>query len=194
MSFDEIVGHYIREYRDRARAEMRFFEIQRSPSAAIRKAALCELPSGKRHPHQRRIPRTLLEDAEGRLQGISRKLSNAADFAALHRLIEKEIGGIKGVGALTVYDIAHRIGAHFKRWPERVYLHAGTRTGARVFNISGDPFDPKTLPKAFLRLAPSEIEDCLCIYKDELRGGAHTRTARRKFGCVVAVRQRCAWE
>jgi hypothetical protein len=194
MTLDEIVSDYIREYRDRARAEMRFFEIQRSPSMAIRKAALCELPSGKRHPHQRRIPGVLLENVEAILQGIARKLAGAADFAALHRLVEKEIGEIKGIGALTVYDIAHRIGAHFKKSPERVFLHAGTRTGARVFNIRADSFEPKILPKAFLRLAPSEIEDCLCIYKDELRGGAHTRTVRRKSGCVVAVRQRCAWE
>jgi len=56
MTLEEIVSDYIREYRDDARAQMRFFEIQRSPSAVIHKAALCELPSGKRHPHQRRIP------------------------------------------------------------------------------------------------------------------------------------------
>lgn len=172
MTLDEIVSDYIREYRDRARAEMRFFEIQRSPSAAIRKAALCELPSGKRHPHQRRIPGALLEQVEGRLQGIGRKLSKAADFAALYRAVDDEIGGIKGIGALTVYDIAHRIGAHFRKSPDRVYLHAGTRAGARVFDISGDSFDPNILPKPFSRLAPSEIEDCLCIYKDELRGGS----------------------
>jgi hypothetical protein len=194
MTFEEIVSDYIREYRDDTRKEMRFFEIQSSPSAAIRKAALCELPSGKRHPHQRRIPGVLLEQVEARLQGIGRRLARAASFAALHRAIDGEIGGIKGIGALTVYDIAHRIGAHFNKSPERVYLHAGTRTGARVFNISGDSFDPKILPNAFLRLAPSEIEDCLCIYKNELRGGTHMRTARRKSGGVVAIRQRCSWE
>jgi hypothetical protein len=194
MTFGEIVSDYIREYRDDARAEMRFFEIQCSPSAAIRKAALCELPSRKRHPHQRRIPKTVLEQAEVRLQAIGRKLANAGDFAALHGLVEGEIGSIKGIGALTAYDIAHRIGAHFGKAPRLVYLHAGTRTGARVFNISGDSFDPRILPKAFSRLAPSEIEDCLCIYKDELRDGAHSRTARRESRCAVAVRQRCVWE
>jgi hypothetical protein len=57
MTLDEIVSHYIGHYRDHARAEMRFFEIQCNPSAAIQKAALCALPSGKRHPHERRIPR-----------------------------------------------------------------------------------------------------------------------------------------
>lgn len=187
MTLDDIVSDYIRDYRDDARKEMRFFEIQRGRSAAIRKAALCELPSGKRHPHQHRIPGALLEQVEARLQGIGHKLARAADFAALHRAVDNEIGQIKGIGALTVYDIAHRIGAHFKKSPERVYLHAGTRTGARVFNISGDSFDPKILPKAFLRLAPSEIEDCLCIYKDELRRGAYVR---RNSGCGVARRQR----
>lgn len=95
------------------------------------------------------------------------------------------------IGALTVYDIAHRIGAHFRKAPRLVYLHAGTRTGARVFHISGDSFDPKILPKAFSRLAPSEIEDCLCIYKDELHDDTHSRAASRKSGCAVALRQQC---
>ncbi len=194
MTLDEIVSDYIRECRDDARAERRFFEIQRSPSAAIRKATLCELPSGKRHPHQRRIPKTLLEQAEARLQAIGRKLAKAADFTALHQLVEDEIRSIKGIGALTVYDVAHRIGARFGKAPRLVYLHAETRTGPPVFNLSGDSFDPRILPKTFSRLAPSEIEDCLCIYKDDLRDGAHSRTGRRKSGCVVAVRQRCAWE
>ena len=194
MTLNGIMSDYIHNYRDAARSEMRFFEIQRSPSAAISKAALCTLPSGKRHPHQRRIPKALLEQAEARLQAIGRKLAKAADFSALHRLVEDEIGSIKGIGALTVYDIAHRIGAHFGNAPRLVYLHAGARRGAWIFNISGDAFDPKILPKAFSRLEPSEIEDCLCIYKDELRDGTSSRAVRRKSGCAVAVRQGCAWE
>lgn len=194
MTLDEIVSDYIREYRKRAHTEMRFFEIQPSPSAAIRKAALCQLPSGKRHPHQRRIPGALLEQVEARLQGIARKLAGAANFDELHRLVKNEIGSIKGIGALTVYDIAHRIGAHFGKEPRLVYLHAGTRVGARVFDIGGDFFDPRILPKAFSRLAPSEIEDCLCIYKDKLGNETLSRNAHRKPGCAVAVRERRAWE
>jgi hypothetical protein len=191
MTFDEIVTDYIREYRDHARKELRVFEIQRSPSEAIRKAALCELPSGKRHPHQRRIPRALLEQVEGRLQGIGRKLARATNFDDIHQVVEDEVGGLKGIGALTVYDIAQRIGAHFRKLPQRVYLHAGTRTGAQTFGISGDSFDPKVLPMAFSRLAASEIEDCLCIYKDDL--GADSRS-RRISGCGVARQERDCWE
>ncbi len=184
MRLDEIVSDYIREYRDEARKETRFFEIQRRPSEAIRWAALCELPSGKRHPHQRRIPSALLEQVEARLQATGRSLAKAPDFAALHRRVEEQIGGIKGVGDLTVYDIADRIGAYFGKAPERVYLHAGTRIGARAFDIRGDLFDPKILPQPFSRLAPSEIEDCLCIYKDELRDG-HGHNRRHKSGAVL---------
>jgi hypothetical protein len=36
---------------------------------AVREAALSRLPSGKRHPHQRRIPLRVLHMAERRLQG-----------------------------------------------------------------------------------------------------------------------------
>src|SRR5206468_10453969 len=135
MTLEEIVSDYIRRYRNDARTEMRFFEIQRSASAAIRKAALCQMPSRKRHPHLRRIPGAILEQVEARLQGIGRKLVGAADFHELYGLVEDEIGSIKGIGALTVYDIAHRIGAHFGKAPRLVYLHAGTRFGARVFDI-----------------------------------------------------------
>lgn len=187
MTLDEIVSDYIRTQRPYTGQEMMDFATEPSPSAAIRRAALCETKGGKRHDHQRRIPRALLEHVEAKLQAIRRKLSNAADFAALHSLVEAEIGSIKGIGALTVYDISHRIGAYFRKAPERVYLHAGVRVGARVFGISGNSFDPKILPKPFSRLAPSEIEDCLCIYKDELRGGARSR---RTSGCAVAIRPR----
>jgi len=150
MTPDRIVDDYIRDYRHRARAEMRFFKIQRSPSKAIRKAALCILPSGKRHPHQRRIPKALLEKAEARLQAVGRKLENASDFAALYDLVKQQIGGMKGIGELTVYDMAHRLGAYFRKTPEHVYLHGGTRTGARAFGMTGDLVDPKNAARFVL--------------------------------------------
>lgn len=187
MTLEQIVSNYIRDYRGDARKEMRFFELQLNTGEAIRKAALCKLPSGMRHPHQRRIPKVLLEQVETRLQEISRKLAKATSFTALHQAVADEIGNMTGIGALAVYDIAHRIGAHFRRSPERVYLHAGTQIGARALGISGNSIDPRILPKPFSRLAPSEIEDCLCIYKDELRGGVRDRAAS---GCAVAQSQR----
>jgi hypothetical protein len=170
MTFDEIINDYIREYRDDARAEICSFKKERSRSDAIRRAALCLLPDGKRHPHQCLIPKPLLELAEARLQAARKRLARAVDFESLHQVVEAEIGSIKGIGALTVYDIAHRIGAHLGKAPTLVYLHRGTRTGAAVLEFRGHTLDPTMLPAAFSRLTAAEIEDCLCIYKDELQG------------------------
>ena len=190
MTLDEIVDDYIRTQRAYARAEMMAFANETSPSEAIRRAALCEKSNGKRHDHQRRIPKRLLEEVETKLQGIRRKLSNAADFATLHTLVHEEIGSIRGIGALTVYDVAHRIGAYLGQSPKYVYLHAGVKVGARALGIGCDSFDPKILPKPFARLAPSEIEDCLCIYKAELMGAARNNPLRSS-GCAVTRRPRC---
>jgi hypothetical protein len=185
----QIVEAYIRDYRPFTRHEMNTFKREASASTAISRAALCRMEDGKRHPHQRRIPKIVLEQTEARLQAIRRKLAQAPDFAALHSLVKSEIKSIRGVGALMVYDIAHRIGAYFGKAPERVYLHAGTRVGARVLGITGDSFDPKVLPKEFACLAPSEIEDCLCIYKAQLKGGAQKNSSSPD--CVIPKRSRC---
>ena len=182
MTLSEIVAAYIREHRGGTRAEMRFFEIQRSPTMAIQKAALCVLPSGKRHPHQHRIPGAVLELAEARLQEVQGQLRRAESFDALHRIIAERIGNIRGIGALTVYDITHRIGTHFSKHPRLVYLHAGTRKGAMYFGIKGDAFDPAILPKPFLRLQPYEIEDCLCLYKKEFGVDGRARPVQACIG------------
>ena len=42
MTVAEIVSDYILQYRLQAREEMQYFENEPSPSAAIRRAALCE--------------------------------------------------------------------------------------------------------------------------------------------------------
>jgi len=192
MTLDEIVDDYIRLYRPAARQEMREYRRERSAQAAIRRAALSEMLNGKRHPHQRRISRKILETAEAELQRIKAKLSKATDFAALHKLVQEAILGIDGVGPLAVYDIAHRIGAYFRSAPEHVYLHAGTKVGAWALNMGGDSVDPKILPAPFSRLTPAEIEDCLCIYKNELRAprvrrGAGNSPFRVVRACLLPV-------
>jgi len=189
MSADEIVSHYITHYRDAASAEMRFYQIHSSASAAIHKAALCILPSGKRHPHQRRIPKVVLEKVEARLQLAEKKLAKTSDFAVLHELVERETSSIHGIGALTIYDISHRLGAYFGHVPELVYLHAGTKSGAALLGLKGDSIDPEELPGAFSRLTCAEIEDCLCIYRNDLLKARRTQKSscrsQRKSICYL---------
>lgn len=83
------------------------------------------------------------------------------------------IGRVRGIGPTTVYDVSLAIGAKFGLEPELIYLHAGTLDGARAIGLSvrglrALPMD--AFPSAFRRLRPYEVEDCLCIYKHELRG------------------------
>lgn len=167
MKHELIVQHYLRYFRGRAREELDFYVGQPSLLAAIREAALCRLSNGHRHPHQYRIPLGALVSAERRLQRDIKQLEASASFSELHARVERLIGPIKGIGELATYDIAHRIGAFLKLAPDTVYLHAGTRKGARKLNLKGKSLHPSEFPKEFNVLTPAEIEDCLCIYGDE---------------------------
>lgn len=78
---------------------------------------------------------------------------------------------IKGIGELTEYDIAFRIGKCLGKCPDKVYLHAGTREGAE--KLKGKKIKDKYLArKAFeefeyLADAPiCQIENFLCVCKD----------------------------
>lgn len=124
-----VTKSYIARFRVAARRELHFYGTQKALGAAIRLAALSRTPHDKRHSHQRRIPQQVLEAAERRLQALSARLRKTRSFAELHRVISDEIGSIRGIGDLTIYDVAHRIGAYLGHEPEAVYLHAGAREG-----------------------------------------------------------------
>ncbi len=170
-TYRTIVARYIRDHRAPAAAEMRYYASQPSLRKAVELAALAVTCHGKRHAHQRRIPRKVLQKAKARLTPMRLDLYHS--FHALHAAIDQRIRSIPGVGPLMVYDIATRIGAYLRRQPEYVYLHAGTRDGARILGLAAGAFiDPAALPSAFKRLSPREIEDCLCIYRDFLDNAA----------------------
>ena len=97
-------------------------------------------------------------------------VGNFRSFGELHDAVDAAIGKFKGIGELTVYDIAVRIGAFLRLEPEVVYLHAGTRAGASTLGLGrgATVLRIDELPAPFRRLRPREIEDCLCIYKSQL--------------------------
>ena len=171
-----IVRDYIRTRRESAKRELRFFEIQRSLGDTVRLASLAQGPGGKRLSHQRRIPGRVLNRVREVLESALTDLGASSNFDELHARIAALIGHIPGVGELMVYDTALRIGAKLGVEPDYVYLHAGTRTGARALGI--DPKQKKVplaaLPVAFRKQRAAEAEDVLCIYKEQLRDlGSH---------------------
>jgi hypothetical protein len=157
-------------WQEGADRELRFFEIQRDLAAAIREAALARGPSGKRLSHQRRIPGRVLEKARKILASAEPSIARAKTFAELHDIIESSIRPLPGVGELMVYDTALRIGAKLGLSPDDVYVHAGTRVGARALGFRGSrkTISPAELPRPLRALRPREIEDVLCIYKSQL--------------------------
>jgi hypothetical protein len=171
---EEIVSAYIRDYREAASRELRWFASQRGVDDAVSLSAMAEGPSGKRLSHQRRIPRRVLINARRRLLAQIPQLMTVSSFEQLHELVHSTVEPIRGLGELYVYDTALRIGAKLGLSPKVVYLHAGTRKGAKNlgFKPSRDTISIAALPRALRTLEPREIEDLLCIYKGSLVSAA----------------------
>lgn len=96
-------------------------------------------------------------------------LARAHSFTDLYNRVESAVDHIAMIGPLTIYDIAHRIGAYLGLEPQEVYLHAGTLEGAQALGFRSSMLRKGDLPRAFQRLSAAEIEDCLCIFKDDLK-------------------------
>ncbi|HTV57867.1 MAG TPA: hypothetical protein VMJ93_03260 [Verrucomicrobiae bacterium] len=174
---EAIARTYIRKLRPRAQAEIDWFADRPSLEDAIEKAALAVNSRDKRYSHQRRLRKKALKQALGVLLAESAAIGKARDFEALLRIVRTVVKIIPGLGPLYVYDTSLRIGARLNLFPRRVYLHAGTRAGARALglNYKADSLAPSVLPKEFRSLEPHELEDILCIFKGQFKALAHLR-------------------
>jgi hypothetical protein len=163
-----LVRDYRNNFREQAGRDLSFYATQPSLSRAVELAALSINSNGKRQSHQRRLSVSTLRRAHSKLEQCD--LSACCSFDELLRVVSDAIADIHGIGALTIYDIACRIGAFLKLEPKRIYLHAGTRAGARAIGLGRgvNVLEIDELPPAFRRLTACQIEDCLCIYKDDL--------------------------
>jgi hypothetical protein len=169
-NLSDIVGLYIAGHRTLAERELTFFRIQRTLGDAILKAGTARTPSGKCHDHQRRVGNVALNRFTKKLLNAEQAIRRARDFGRLHEIVHSVGKSMPRIGALTIYDTAHRIGAYLGLEPDKVYLHTGTLDGARKLGLAtgNGVLDKSQLPKEFHRLKPYEIEDCLCIYKDKI--------------------------
>lgn len=177
-SFADVATDYTARFQQRHRRELRWFAIQRSLEDAIELAAMAVSPAGKRLSHQHRIPKAALRAWADCLLRRSAQIRDSKTFAALHTLMSETGAELHGIGNLAVYDTATRVGAFLRLDAEHVYLHAGTREGARALGFNGhDSLSRTELPEPFRRLSADEIEDCLCIYKRDIAAIASGATA-----------------
>ncbi len=187
-NLSKLVAEYVRMYEGRLQASLRRFRDMPSLTEAIQTAGRARKKDGKCEDHQRRVGIRVLSEFERRLQRRRAAIGRCRSFAELHDLIKAS--RIPGVGRLTVYDTATRIGAHMGLAPEEVYLHAGARVGARALGLDfrSKRLDPRSLPPAVQALKPGSVENFLRIFKDRFRGSTRMFCAaagriRRGGGC-----------
>jgi hypothetical protein len=166
----EAVALYVKDKRRKRRDELAFYIAQPSFEKAIIASVLSQR-NDRRESHQRRIPARALRRSADRLCQNANSLRKARSFEELHGLINYLLTSrskkIRGIGPLTVYDVAIRIAARKGLEPEHVYLHAGARVGAsRVGapNWRTGSISKSELPAEFDELSEAECENCLCIY------------------------------
>jgi hypothetical protein len=134
----------------------------------------------------------VLRKSARRLVSRAGALGAATSFNLLYGEVNRQIGSIRGIGPWVVYDTALRIGPFLGLEPEHVYLHRGTREGARQVTPKWRQLtlEVTDLPEAFRTLRPHEIEDCLCVYKAQHASSARaplelrTIRSRRSKGCA----------
>lgn len=165
----DIVSGYKRYRRLDINRYLRHYRRLTSLVKAIEDSALAIAPSGKRHPHQRRLKRRVLVQVKRKLLKRQKAIKACTNFDRLIKLVGR--AGGKGFGKLAIYDTALRIGSALNLLPSKMYLHAGTRQGARVLglDISKGWIRVVDLPRPLRKLKPFELEDLLCIYKDNLK-------------------------
>ncbi|MGE0188127.1 MAG: hypothetical protein AB7F79_02265 [Steroidobacteraceae bacterium] len=168
-----LIARYIAVHQPSAIREKLFFANMPSLELAIHHAAysLDDREPPKRYSHQRRIRRSPMRKAHWYLSHSLAKLWEMRTFTELHKFLKATFSKIHGLGALYTYDTALRLGFFLRLEPVDVYLHAGTRQGARAIGIRASRIvKVNELPTELHVLAPHEIENFLCIFKPR-KGG-----------------------
>jgi hypothetical protein len=151
---------------------------------AVQRAVESRDAMGKHHNHQSKVDITARR-LFGKKIVTRTKLGMIPvdDFDDFHDALDE----IKpyGIGPVTVYDVAVRVGAYLGIEPQSVYMHAGVRQGMKsllyaIYNRDGhkalrllvlsDYREPhvavKNFPKPLNRMKADDVEDILCTYRE----------------------------
>lgn len=145
-----------------------FYQQLPTIEQSIDYAALAKLENGKRHPHQRRLPRQTLEEVKQQLLTKKQQVEAATSFEAILAIVRSCT--VPRFGELACYDTALRLAVRLDKLPSHVYLHRGIRRGASALGLAVDrEYIPLAeLPQPLQTIQPYQVEDFLCIYKTHL--------------------------
>lgn len=120
------------------------------------------------HGHQCNVGKKKLEEGLTICKSDQRKSDSFNDFHDVYCWIESITKKTEGIGSLTIYDVARRLGAWLELEPSKVYLHRGALKGARKLGIKGEIVSLNDFPPEIQKLGATHAENFLCIYKDEI--------------------------
>lgn len=171
IDFNSLVDKYINTYRKCNEPRTKDFNKIKNLDEVIHNTALALDFNGNRLEHHRRRQKDVLELSEKILLNNKGKIASCKDFHTLRYLIQHLLSDVKWLGELYWYDTAFEIGLYLNLFPEYIYLHCGTRDGARNLglNYRKEYLTKDELPKELSALEPYELENFLCIYKDDFR-------------------------
>jgi hypothetical protein len=109
QNLKNIINHYRKWKRVNPDTWVEHCVSQKDLKNTIIYAALSENHLGKRNAHQKRLKKLNLEKFSSNLVNNIKKIENALTFDELLKIVERY--KTKGVGELTCYDAANRIGA-----------------------------------------------------------------------------------
>lgn len=138
---------------------------------AVRRACDSRAADGKMHNHQSRVPQAVKDKFTLHITQEAKRISSSNSFDVLY----DRLNAIKpeGIGPVTLYDVATRIGAYLKMEPTSLYLHAGVRIGWCILHACRSPSVARIAredwPKELRVLPADEVEDMLCAYRDYLQ-------------------------
>jgi hypothetical protein len=162
-----IISNYRKLKKNKPDTWLSYCESQSDLQSAINCASLAKNQLDKRHPHQYRLKQSNLQLLADTLNQKSSEILNLKTFDELYNLVSSI--KISGIGALTIYDTANRIGKYLGIEPEYIYIHAGTKAGLEklIGHTKLQKINKQDLPEPLKNsdLTPAELEDVLCIYK-----------------------------
>lgn len=147
---------------------MEFTASARTFEEAVKRACRSRGRNGKMHNHQSKVREVHRMQLFVRIvTRIPRHARRFTDFDDLHDTIEELAP--KGIGPVTTYDVAVRIGSWLGIDPQSLYLHAGVRQGWEALQ-GGSSLGVKRIgrdhwPQELQQLPADEVEDFLCTYR-----------------------------
>lgn len=170
-AFAALVKDYKNHHQKEKNLELRYFE-QMNFEQVLKKVAYAKNQNDRKFSHQRRLPQAVSKSVLNVLLGIKKEIKEIQNFEQLYALLEQQLLPIRGIGDLFIFDAALRIAAKLNYQPTEIIVQSGSKQGVRNLGlkVKNKRVTLDQLPSIIRdELEPYEIENFLCIYREEFR-------------------------